>query len=125
MCPSGRNYGFCNCCMAYLVFNFVFKLHVHILSVFFKKEFYFFLAMLGLHCCIGLSLIAASRRLFLIAVKQTSHCTGFCCCRAWALRHAGFNICSRWFNSCCSQILEHSFKLWPPGLVTSRHIDLP
>ena len=43
------------------------------------------LAVLALHGCSGISLVAAS---------VASHCGGLSCCEAWALGRAGFSTCS-------------------------------
>ena len=61
------------------------------------KLFFFFnylLAVLGLHCCSGFSLVAASWNYSLAVVR------GFSCCRAWPLGCMGF-------SSCSSRALEH------------------
>ena len=46
-----------------------------------------FLAILGLHCCTGFSLIVASRG------YSSLWCAGFSCCAAQALGHLGFSSC--------------------------------
>ena len=43
-----------------------------------------FLAVLGLRCCVDLSLVAASRG-YSLAVVHASHCSSFSCCGAQAL----------------------------------------
>ena len=55
-------------------------------SLIFKKNYYF-LAVLGLHCCTGFSLVATSRGggYSLGCGGWASHCSGFSCCRVWAL----------------------------------------
>ena len=50
-----------------------------------------FLAVLGPRCCAGLSLVVGRAALYSSA--QASHCSGFSCCRAWALEHMGFGSC--------------------------------
>ena len=60
---------------------------------FFKKIIYLFImALLGLHCCVNFSRVAASWGYSHGA--QASHCSGFSCCSAQALRRAGFSSCS-------------------------------
>ena len=59
---------------------------------FFFKCFYLFLAVVGLHCCVGFSVVVASRGAYsLVAVHGL--CRGFSCCRAWALGYKGFSSC--------------------------------
>ena len=48
---------------------------------------YLFLAVLGLHCCMGFSLAGHG---------LASHCSGFFCWAAQALEHEGFSSCSSW-----------------------------
>ena len=66
---------------------------------------YLFLIALGLPCCPGFSLAAASRAYSLVA----SHCGGFSCCGARALGHKSFSRCSTWAQ-----------QLWRTGLVAPR-----
>ena len=59
-----------------------------------------FLAVLDLCCCEGLSLVVNRGY-----SAQAPHCSGFSCCRAWALGYMGFSICDSHalelrFNSC-------------------------
>ena len=49
-----------------------------------------FLAMLGLHCCSGFSLVAGSRDYSLAA--RVSHCSGFSYCGVRALEHKGLRM---------------------------------
>ena len=63
---------------------------------------YLFMAALSLRCCI---------RAFSSCGVRSSHCGGFCCCRAWALEHAGFSTCSTWAQ-----------QLWCTGLDTPGHV---
>ena len=55
---------------------------------------YLLLAMLGLPCCVGFSLLVISCDLH--CGPQLSSCGGFSCCRPWALGHAGFRSCGTW-----------------------------
>ena len=55
---------------------------------------YMFLAGLGLHCCMGFLLVAASGGYSLINHSRASHCSRFSCRRAWAPGHAGFSSCA-------------------------------
>ena len=73
-------------------------------SLFKKKIMYLFLVVLGLHCCVGSSLVAGSRgQLFievhrlLIAVASLLQSTGSWAhelnsCSSWALEHR-LNVC--------------------------------
>ena len=53
---------------------------------------YLFLAVLGLCCCVGFPLVAASRGCSL-AVAQASRCSDISWCRAQAPRLSGFRSC--------------------------------
>ena len=60
--------------------------------LFLKKKnlfIYLFLAMLGLHCCSGFSLVVMSGGL-LSSCGVQAYRGGFFCCRAQALGHLGF-----------------------------------
>ena len=66
-----------------------------LVSLFFKKQFlfiYLFLAMLGLHCYTGFSLVGVRGG----CGVQTSHCGGFSCFRAQALGWVGFSSFTTW-----------------------------
>ena len=76
---------------------------------------YLFLAMLGLHCCVGFSLAAVSRGYSLVVMCQPFICRDFSCCRARALGHAGF-------SSCGSQTLEHKLNNWHAGLAAPQPV---
>ena len=74
-----------------------------------------FLAVLGLRCCMGLSLVAVSGG-YSLAVKLLSVVTSYCA--AQAVGHAGFNSCDTWAQYCNSRLLsigsivgEHKLKL--------------
>ena len=55
-----------------------------------KILFIFFLALLGLHGCVGFPLAVPSGGYSLVVVS------GFSCCSAWALGRAGFSSCGTW-----------------------------
>ena len=60
------------------------------------NSFFFFLAVLGLCCCMGFSLVAPSGGLFSSCSAQASCCGGFSCCGARALGHSGFSSGDFW-----------------------------
>ena len=97
-----------------------FILPFFLLSFIFEKSFYLFLAVLGLCCCTGFSVVAASVSSCSV---QASHCTGFSCCRAWAPGSLGFRSCGMW-----AQELQlpgsraQAQKLWCTGLVALWHV---
>ena len=62
----------------------------------FFHNFIHLLAMLGLCCCPGFPLVAASRRLLSSCGAWASHCGGFSYCRAQSLGHSGFSSCHTW-----------------------------
>ena len=63
---------------------------------FFFKYFYLFLAVVGLHCCVGFSVVVVSRGAYSSCGARASHCSGFSCCRAWALGYKGFSSRGAW-----------------------------
>ena len=50
------------------------------MSIFLNNFKFYFLAVLGPHCCEGFSLIWVSRDDSLVVVHRASHCGGFSCC---------------------------------------------
>ena len=81
-------------------------------SFFFFQSFYLlylFLAALGFHCCLGLSLVAASRAALLCG-GRASHCGGFSCYRAWALGQWVSVVVTHGLNSYGLRALEHRLK---------------
>ena len=78
-------------------------MYLFVLIFFLKILFiYLFLAVVGLHCFVGFSLVVANRGFSLLAGLRLL--SGLSYCRAWALGCAGFSSCSR---NCGSQALEH------------------
>ena len=75
-------------------------------QIFFLYVIYLFLAVLGLYCYVGFSLVAVSElRLLFSSSAWASNCGSFSCCRARALGRAGVSGCGSWapeykFNSC-------------------------
>ena len=62
-------------------------------DIYILNLFILFLAMLGLCCCAGFSLVSASRAYSLVVtcrllIAVASPCSGFSSCRAWALGHS-------------------------------------
>ena len=54
---------------------------------------FYFLSVLGLHCCAGFSLLGGESRLLSSCGVKASHCGGFSCCAAWAVECMGFSSC--------------------------------
>ena len=73
-------------------------------------QFYLFVALLGLHCCMRLPLVVGSRGCSLVVVHGLLFAVASC--GAWALGHAGFSSCSSW-------TLEHRLKVVIQGLSCS------
>ena len=63
---------------------------------------YLFLAVLGLCCCVGFSLVAVTGAT-LHCSAQASAYSDFLCHGAWALECMGFGSCNSW-------TLEHRFN---------------
>ena len=80
------------------------------LFFFLNIQFYLFVALLGLHCCVGFSLVVGSRGYSLVVVHGLLFIEASC--GAWALRHLGFSSCSSW-------TLEHRLKVVMQGLSCS------
>ena len=82
------------------------------------------MAVLGLCCCAGLALVVVSGSFSLVAL-QASYRGGLCCCRAWALGHAGFSHCGTWAQwSCLLGSRAQAEYLWCTGLVALWHLLL-
>ena len=82
-------------------------------------EFNLLLALLGLRCCMGLSL-PAEREGYTLLQPWASHCGGFSCCRAWALgtwasvvEASGLGISENprysWLYSHCGKLLDRVY----------------
>ena len=97
---------------------------------------YLFLAMLGLCCCRGFSLVVVSGPYSLAVMCGASRCGGLCCCGARAPGHLGFSSCGfqapgHWHNS-CAQGLSGSVASgifpnqgWNPCLLCWQADSLP
>ena len=68
---------------------------------------FFFLAVLGLHCCTRIFSSFREWGLLSSCGTQASHCGVLSCWRAWAPRCWGFSSCSTWLSICGSRALEH------------------
>ena len=55
--------------------------------------FYLFLLALGLCCCPWAFSSCGDWGLLSSCGVRAAHCSGFSCCRAWALEHVGFSNC--------------------------------
>ena len=66
-----------------------------LIIILFVLFIYLVLAVLGLHCCTGFSLVVASGGHSPVAVSGFSS-RGFSCCDAQALGHTGFRSCCTW-----------------------------
>ena len=64
-----------------------------VLSSFFV---YLFVALLGLHCCAQAFSGCGEQSLLSNCDAWPSYCSGFSCCGAQALQHAGFSSCGAW-----------------------------
>ena len=86
------------------IINF-FLIHLFILLFYFM--YLLFLDVLGLCCCarafLWLQRVGATLRCGLWA----SHCSGFSCCRAWALGTQASVVVAHGLSSCGSWALEH------------------
>ena len=76
---------------------------------FFKEFLNLFLAVLGLHCCVGFSLIMASGG-HSSHGAQASHCGGFSCCGARALGVQASVAVVHELSSCGTQALDRRLK---------------
>ena len=74
-------------CVVYVIYLDCFiqesllSVFLHLFSLFLMLLIYLFLALLGLCCCVGFSLAAASRGLLSSCGARVFHCSGFSCCR--------------------------------------------
>ena len=60
------------------------SLYIYALPV---LNFNLFLAVLGLHCCMRIFSSCGRWGLLSSCDTQASHCSGFSCCKVWALEH--------------------------------------
>ena len=65
--------------------------------------------MLDLHCCMGFSLVAASRR-YSSCTVWASHCNGLSCCKAEAIELLASVVEAWGLRSCSSRALEHGLN---------------
>ena len=64
-----------------------------------KIFFYLFLAVLDLRCCVWVFSSCGERGLLSRCDVRFSHCSGFSCCRAWALGYVGLSSCSTYVKT--------------------------
>ena len=65
--------------------------------------FYLFLAVLGLCCCTQAFSSCGEQGATLRCGARASHCSGFSCCRAWALGMGASVVVARGLSSCGAQ----------------------
>ena len=81
-------------------------------EIFYYKKFFkinlfiLFLAALGLRCR-AWAFSSCGERGLLCCSAQASHCSGFSCCRAWALGTRASVVVAHGLSSCGSRALEH------------------
>ena len=92
--------------------NFSYFFYPDFFSSLIYLSLYLLLAALGLHCFLHrLSLVAASRGYSLAGSTWASHWDSFSCCRARALRCAGFSRCGSQTPECGgSEVAEHGLS---------------
>ena len=80
---------------------------------FYKNNFiYLFWALLGLHCCVGFSLVVASGGY--LCSSRASHCSVFCCWGTWAPGAGASGVVSQELCSCSPHALENRLKSCGP-----------
>ena len=95
------------CFLSFLSMDFVFCLkfvELFFPNLFLNKFIYLFLVVLGLHCCVGSSLVAGSRGQLFVAVHRLLTAV------ASLLQSTGSR--SRGLNSCSPWALEHRLNSW-------------
>ena len=87
--------------------NILFFLNIFLSISFFFNKFIFclVLAALGLRCCTR-AFSSYGEYGLLCCGAWASHCSGFSCCRAWALGTRASVVVARGLSSCGSQALE-------------------
>ena len=83
-------------------------------GLFKKKNIYLYLAVLGLRCCAGFSLVAV-RRLLVAVASLVEY--GLYSMRASAIEAHGLRSCSSW------ALEPRAQQLWPVSLVTLWRVD--
>ena len=71
---------------------------------------YLFLAVLGLPCCLGFSLVATSGGYASLRQALASHCSGFSCCGAQTLGCFGFSSWGSGLQSTDSVVKVHGLR---------------
>ena len=79
----------------FLLSTLEFKMHKN-KDLCFKKNYLFF-TVLGLHCCTGFCLVAASWG-YTLSCVWVSHCRGVSCCRSQAFWGTGFSSRGMWIQ---------------------------
>ena len=75
----------------------------------------FFMTMQGLHWCTWTSSSCGEQRLLSSCGAQASHCSGFSCCSAWAIGHAGSVVMAHKLSCpmACGIFLDQGSTLCP------------
>ena len=96
-----------------------------IANSFFK--IYLFLGALGLHCCVGPSLVVANWGLLSSCGARTSHCgNNFSCCGTQALECTGFSSYDTWAQQLrLPGSRVQAQQLWHVNLLSNSMQDLP
>ena len=103
------------CCIQHSLLTVFFFQHLEYISHYLlTSTLFFFLAALGLYCCVQATLCCGA---------WASHCGGFSCCSTWALGHTGFSSCGMqaqqlWLAGSRAQAQQ----LWHTGLVAPQHV---
>ena len=109
--------------MVLVYYKIIFRKGPHFKHVFFSflkitLFIFLFLAMLGLYCCAGFSLVVESGGYSLVGV-QFSHCGGFSCCAAQAYRAFRFSC-----PTACGVLPDQGSNLcplqWKHGILTTE-----
>ena len=82
------------------------------------KTIYLFLSVRVPCCCVGFSLVVV-RGLLSGCDAWASHCSGFSCCRAWALGTWVSVVAAHGFSSCGSWTLQHRLNSCGKGISCS------
>ena len=84
---------------------------------------YLFLAVLGLRCCVGFSIVAASSDYSLAMIHGFS-LQGLLLLQSMACNKGsmGFSSCASGFSSCSSWTLEHRLSSCGTDLVAPKHV---
>ena len=101
-----------------LLYSKVTQLYTYTLSLFIYNFVYLFLAMLGLHCCVGIFYSCKEQGMLSRGGAWAFHCGDYTCYGAQALGCTGFSSCGTWHQQLwLPSSRAQAQQLWSTGLL--------